>query len=681
MKSVWALAKIDELEFAATATLLAIKAKGQSLPSVEHDHDGSSDENESEDDDEAVGCATSSPASRLATHPGSALIDKFLDRLAELFARDKPFPHSVRNESSKHIAATAWVGPDADAGSPINILVAKNSGLDDQDLDMLGRLQRWLRAVAHTGRSPPIEADRIWIGNQGLLQFSRKRLLYYISQFNAEMNRNLHTIQKPVERPIHEINQLYDMCRDLQLDSAIEQLRNVVNAAYSLRCNCKSVNVKARHVKALRLIGMIGRLQAAYECFKSVALSFTGFRHVEMRSLAFRGDVEVNQILLRRNLRGLCEKFELPKGFLESKAAKKCSRVSRLHVHAEMQILASLGENTDWHRRAHPYIGASKKTCFLCNQLLLNYSRLSKEGDRKPFFRARQSHGKVYPLWTIPRSTSMSPVAQLSLSTGLSYAYKQVQRHLQQCSGLQPAIAESSAGVTAIGSLCAEFMALKGQHLTDQRPMSPSNMAPTVEPHVLLGHVVRHAQVVRLPVDGSNAELVSIPFHALPDTRDPRILECGHDLVPDFSRFWGIHQFDRRFMTFEISPTDGLAGEYRLYWNDGDRFANNKYIQDVLQLECVDDMRRFWTGDVFIVRFSEQSITYIYSVHDVQIAIAQSPSLTALLKDSWQNHFLETQVEQDQYYDNAQEKTNTDKEIILQRMLVTLILCQINTLF
>ena len=131
------------------------------------------------------------------------------------------------------------------------------------------------------------------------------------------------------------------------------------------------------HKKALRSINMLGQLRAAYECFKSIALVFEEVSTMEMRSAPLHQPKEINVTLFRKYLRTFAGEFQLPKGLLKNNAAQRYTGASRLYIHAEMQILVSLTKNADWHRRAHPYIGTSRKPCFLCNQILQNHSKVS----------------------------------------------------------------------------------------------------------------------------------------------------------------------------------------------------------------------------------------------------------------------------------------------------------------
>lgn len=77
MESIWTLAQVGQVEFAATSALLDIKAKQRSIPPSEQFDDESDDEGEQEDDEDDH--ATSKPTRRLAEFRHDKLINKFLD--------------------------------------------------------------------------------------------------------------------------------------------------------------------------------------------------------------------------------------------------------------------------------------------------------------------------------------------------------------------------------------------------------------------------------------------------------------------------------------------------------------------------------------------------------------------------------------------------------------------------
>ena len=294
------------------------------------------------------------------------------------------------------------------------------------------------------------------------------------------------------------------------------------------------------------------------------------------------------------------------------------------------------------------------------------------EGARQPAFKARQSHEKVYPLWTLPRGDDVPCVAGLAIATAVRHAYQQVQQELQHEPVLQPAIAESSAGVTDPASVPRGYAAIKKRHLANQRTLNSSERVDRSEEPTILGRKIKSVQVGLLPADGSKPELIPIGFHALPEHGDPRIREGGRGYVPDFFDSWGECQFDRRYRTLVLQNQNvkELEGNYWLYWNANHELPENESIKYLLGIKKVNAIRRFWYGDVFIVRFSEHPKTLAYDVHNAPNTILQSQHLKTVFQDMWENQFLEAELESDRYREAHQEKIEADKDIILRRMLV-----------
>lgn len=667
MESIWTLAQVGQLESAATSTLLAIKAKQRSIypTDLPRDDSGGESEAEEEDDDDD---ATSRPTPRLATNRHDELIDKFLDRLAEVFSHEKSFLQSSNRQDSEHVAATAWIR--SDAKRPLTVIVAKNRGfLDERDVNMLARLKRWLRIVAVTGCTRLVQTDSIWAGDGGLVEYSRGRLWYHISQIKQIKETPANPRALPGDVAV-QIADMQNLCRNVRHDSPAQQFSSIVNAAYDKRSRWKGRPVQGGHRKAVQAINMLGRLRAAYECFKSVALTFDDVRKLEMQPTSPCQHVQINTSLFQELLQKLSVALQLPKGFHKSKAAYKYKNASSLHIHAEMQILVSLGQNHEWHKRAHPYIGVSKKLCFLCDQILQNYSPLAQQDARRPTFKARPCHDKIYPLWTLPQCTDLICTAKMSLATAVTYARRAIRQRVQQELKLQPAKAESTAAVTDAGSLSEDLARLRDQHLADQRPPDAPKTADEGKRPGAFGRKIKTVKVGIMPANGTSPRVVPITFHALSETAGHRTIECGQQHVPNFRRYWREHQFDRRLwnITFENQANESWNGKYRLYWNENPALPENETVKRLLGENEINPMRRFWHGDVFVMKYSEHPETSKFDVHDLPFSLPEVQLvLQQVLRDMWEKT-LETELEQDRLMAERQEKFEADKEILLQRM-------------
>jgi len=249
--------------------------------------------------------------------------------------------------------------------------------------------------------------------------------------------------------------------------------------------------------------------------------------------------------------------------------------------------------------------------------------------------------------------------------------YDQMRHELQQKLHLRPARAESSAGVTSIGSLCAEFTLQRDQYLKGQRPSHSPKTAHESGRASGIGCKIKTVEVGCLPADGSDAKLVKIVFHALSKAAGVKMFESEQEYVPDFHDFWHEHQFDRRYrdITLKGQANKDWNGEYRLYWNENHALLDNGTIKILLGIEKVETMRRFWYGDVFIIRFSEHSKTSKFDVYDLPFSVPECHVvLKQIFRHMWENEFLEAQLQRDRYTEEHLAKVEADKHITLQRM-------------
>jgi hypothetical protein len=532
---------------------------------------------------------------------------------------------------------------------------------------MSSRLQLWFRTVAATGRHSSIQADMIWNGHTGLVEYSRARLWFYISQINDRtLSMTRLAARSTVYGPV--VTCLQGLCQKATQDSAIQQLSDIVNIAYILRHIWNGLRGDREHVRILRSINLLGRLRAAYECFKSAALTFDEFTNMEIKAVVLQQPMEINVAVFQKHLQRLARDFCLPKRLLKSNPARRYIAPSRLFVHAEMQILASLAENADSDRRSHRYIGISKKPCYLCSQMLQNYTKVSIVGTRQPNFKARQSHGKIYPLWTVSRNDIVPHVARLAMATALTCTYREMQQRLQRNPALEAAIAESSAGITA--SIASRIADTTKQYLAAQRPRTSPEMSKASEEPIVLGRKIKSVRAVLLPTDGSESRLIPVTFCSLTDPAACKLRENQRECVPDFRDWWGECQFDRRYriLTIENQPNKEWDGTYRIYWNENNELPENEHIKNLLGLEKIDAIRRFWYGDTFLTKYSEHPQTFAFDVHNVPPSFLHSGIIEEVLRNMWENKWLEEELTRDRSFLEQLEKLEADKDIILQRM-------------
>ncbi|OCL13415.1 hypothetical protein AOQ84DRAFT_385425 [Glonium stellatum] len=180
---------------------------------------------------------------------------------------------------------------------------------------------------------------------------------------------------------------------------------------------------------------------------------------------------------------------------------------------------------------------------------------------------------------------------------------------------------------------------LKQHYLATWRTVKSSETSGSSEEHIEFRPKAKTVLVSRLPADGKEPELVPIGFYAPPKKHERRIREYA-DYMPDFHRYWGSCQLDRRFRRVG---------------------AEKQEIES-------QNGQRFWYGDAFIVRFSQQINPFVYDVHDVPVTILHWHSLKLMFRNMWEESFLEQELGVDQYQEGLLQKTEVDKNILFERM-------------
>lgn len=146
-------------------------------------------------------------------------------------------------------------------------------------------------------------------------------------------------------------------------------------------------------------------------------------------------------------------------------------------------------------------------------------------------------------------------------------------------------------------------------------PAVPSLQQPTLyQPH-------SHANILRLPADGSPPTIISVPTIDIRSERKSTGV-VPNDLylcyVPDLRPYWLDAFRTRRIqgMTVQKSDHSSLHGEYLTVYITHPDFPRNKTIADLLKPEIEEYIksgerfldRVFWRGDVFIMREGEARV-------------------------------------------------------------------------
>ncbi|KAI9702182.1 MAG: hypothetical protein M1820_006264 [Bogoriella megaspora] len=256
------------------------------------------------------------------------------------------------------------------------------------------------------------------------------------------------------------------------------------------------------------------------------------------------------------------------------------------------------------------------------------------------------------------------------MATAVARVYHRILERLQDEIGCTQAIAESSAGVTQYETSDNSSNRLRKRYLARQREVNSFQVRESSEDRLFQGPIVRTVMVGRLPADGEKPNLVPIDFYPLPEDSERKIAEIPFMLIPNFHNYWGASQLERRWrrLLLENQENKTLEGEYFIYWNEDTELSGNEHIKSLVNINTAGVARKFWYGDVFLVRFHEDETTFAINLYDASWAIVDFAGLRTVFQDMWQSSFLEIKAETNQYLATEQEKLHADEEILFARM-------------
>ena len=626
---------LDRERFCLLAQLLYLKNQQQPLQSAlsETHPSKNNPQNAPLDDEDASSDDSIEPRQLVSEKPPDVLKRRFLDRLAEILAREKkssvcaraskhestspsPAKGKSKNDLSEqgssagqsHTAAASLIEQD---GCAI-VLVAKNCGLDKTDRDMVKRLSHWIQVMAKAGVKAS-EKDLFW---RKLLLYCRARIWVYVTEIYAitgtripdSQSTNTDSIKNQVYRLVSLCRVLHS-CQPEDFEVNLDSVSEIACLAYELR-SCASLTTLIRDItskaKILRLkIALLGRYRAAYETFKEAAMHFHKFKELNIKEVDLVAPAK-SRIDMPFVTKTLAKLNITPKSSGQSaQSICKSCRLERRH-HAEMQILMQIEKDyqMDESNEIYPYIGISKKTCFLCSEVLKLF----------PFYGTRGSHRKVYNLWDIPTMDGLSRhfVFQLRAALlGVQWTVENLVAEAYHASSRQKLapVTESSAGVSSETGASSIHRQLRHQEKVKQRLRNDiDNHQHQSKPDTeLYGEALRHIVVARLPGNGDSMSLVRVPIVARPEYYD------GFDgfsrTIPSFGEYWGWHDIGKSISSVEVKdqPIKSTNGRYYIYWIDNEDLPWNQYLTRLLsdKVAALAAHRKFWCGDVFIVKVEE----------------------------------------------------------------------------
>ncbi|KAG7005807.1 hypothetical protein G7Y79_00017g041890 [Physcia stellaris] len=687
----WERTGIDRRQFYILTRLLEIKDRQQKAPSklpakgtessasLGQDTHSDHDIAEFEDDSIQFGqLAHEKTADSLKQH--------FLDRLAEVLAREKGSAsrHKTYQKRQKrkkacsegftkgHTAAAALLERE---GSAV-VIVAKNRGLDGEDRDMIKRLSIWIRVMAETGERN-LPNDSFW---NHMLRFCRARLSFYIQEISG-VARDLGLVENAsiMDQPKNEWIRLVALCDTLQNQDPesleIRSLSDLACLAYQIRSSSITIALPQlilTKAKALeKNVALLGRYRAAYETFRKAAMHFSAFRNLEIQSIDL---INLENIPLDLPfLTGTLRKLRLEGLSFGSKhTAQSLLRDCQAHrsYHAEVQLLVDLEKRTQSEPSVDvfPYLGISKKSCFLCGELLSSF----------PYYRTRGSHGKVYSLWDIPEISGLNTHFLFQLEAALIKTRNQLEVSVEKAFHDKkkvklPLVPESTAGIsTETGSNSVQrrlrHRAKVENRLNLGQDDAEKPFRPEFEPY---GPELWHVLAALLPGKGGEPSLVKVPIVGIPDDYHADDSFCG--VTPCLNEFWGLRDRDKSMLQFEatnqaIATTNGL---YYIYWTADDNADPNEFLLKLLH-EIVPELpihRRFWCGHVFIFRVNNGQSGYEFRFVDIaEEFLGARQLMSTIFKHYFKITHLEEKVNDDAYFAELDQDRERAKTLIFERM-------------
>ncbi|KAM0251911.1 hypothetical protein ACHAQJ_007974 [Trichoderma viride] len=668
-----ALGNFDNVSFLSLSTLLSI-CQGPQEPQGHDDAASDAESLDGEDRDAVSEKDSVTPHELSRLDQKEKQLVKFLNHVAETFAREKSVPwsqikrHERRNgtkigRGASHVAASGMVTVNGDP----TVYVAKNGGVDDMDEGLARYFTIWMRTMAATGRRPTIDKDIMWTK---LVDYSRQRLDIYAAQIGSLSQPELTVIYVQGSDGHVLARELHDLSVKYKMDRSLDLLEQMISISYKLRYEPTPDLLSTASKRVRSTVCLLGRLRSAYEAFKETAIqlqrSFTKLIVICLQS-------SPALLLTKSQCEKRIEELARANGLSKPKKERLLKVLGKeTHVlapfHAEIQLLVHFECSISPDAGMFPYFGCSKKPCWLCHQLLSLYKakRLGKAG----FYETRSCHGRVYPLWSITLPVDLPPNchARFYLATALQDIQQVMVQRLRTASHIQrPAVAESSANVTVNGG------SLRRRALAKQRVAESSAKPESAEDSLdILKDLVCSRECLRIPATSETPHLQSINFYKFPDgyiRREPRNFK-----IPHLGAFWGVHNFERANRRITLADQDPaeLNGDYLVYWCLNDALPPNKNLMLLLGIESLGISEYFWYGDVFITRFHEHDKTFEFSCEDVPRSIlGRKGVIKNIFQEQWDTNYLEDEITGWQYLEAVEKKIKADREVLLARMSST----------
>lgn len=569
----------------------------------------------------------------------------FLDRLADCFARSK------LQDARDHVSATAMVRTKGQ--KKITLYIAKNQSnkgcersvsqedrrtIANENDDFAKALVKWFTDLASKGTDDDKIDDRTHIFTK-MCTFSWSRLEHYLGKI---CESDIDGLERVVTFELGNdgfgkgwelAKSLIETCNHYQESKSkgadfedLKALAGVVQKAGETRQNLDfrlltykfETSTLTSKLKALaevvKWINYLGRLYAAYVSFYEFC------RDKEQRGYVFdyqllasqedewSGGTYIKKVQSWTGDLGLTEVPDMQVKTVEQLMKEIVqTNGNRSRVHCEMQLMMHFLQSEE---ECLDYFGCSKKSCWLCWQMMSQNSKHSMKG----------THRKLYPRWAFPFEFSLLPPA---VAEGVRVAYNDMLRFIQtkaiwnESPSSIESYPQSSARITPhhrrprTNNNTGSGL-FSGNVITIQDKRMPAMEFEAL--HLFAGdshEYIREVKVHAFKKDEMDLNESFMPSQYLPDSQKRisyafQLLTSPKSLGPNS----GVDEYQEAFwnrtkFTGDLSSlgSPGSPGTYEIWSRSAETLTPNPYLVSIWRETHERKPENFpWRGHIFIIQ-------------------------------------------------------------------------------
>jgi hypothetical protein len=286
------------------------------------------------------------------------------------------------------------------------------------------------------------------------VEYHAPRLDHYLEDVHQQLGTLQETIAALKDRELtEEESKTADLVKQFNIlhlsRSSMrprEYASRMTRRAYVIRRNVMDRKIKPPEglAKLFLAVDRLSKLRASYRTIVEVAAMLQSFDIVEITAKALPMEtptpMDFDAVLAHLGVpSGLRSSSRyLPDAMTKSEAKRRFKHLQEkeLQSHPEVHLLIALLENQVNMTNFLPYMGVSKKSCYLC------WSFLKAHGKFIP----RGSHGKLYSKWMIPTTGMIDAREAENMCNAVKAVETDLRRRLKEKMGLKMDAAESTIG-------------------------------------------------------------------------------------------------------------------------------------------------------------------------------------------------------------------------------------------